>query len=114
MSPIGRCLGVLSSGDQKKIIAVTLIQICMGALDLLGVVAIGLLGALSVCGLQSHSPGDRISAALRLLNISHLNFQSQDDYLYKVYRALCPDVNPPNAQSEKNLLRQETIPARMI
>ena len=77
MSPIGRCLGVLSSGDQKKIIAVTLIQICMGALDLLGVVAIGLLGALSVSGLQSHSPGDRISAALRLLNISHLNFQSQ-------------------------------------
>ncbi len=68
---------VLSRADQKKVIAVTLIQICMGALDLLGVVAIGLLGALSVTGLQAHSPGDRVSSALRLLHISHSTFQTQ-------------------------------------
>lgn len=49
----------------------------MGALDLLGVVAIGLLGALSVTGLQSHKPGDRVSSALRVLHISGSSFQTQ-------------------------------------
>ena len=68
---------VLSRDDQKKVIAVTLIQISMGVLDLLGVVAIGLLGALSVTGLQSHNPGNRVSAALRVLHISHSTFQTQ-------------------------------------
>jgi len=67
----------LSSADQKKIIAVTVIQISMGLLDLLGVVAIGLLGALSVTGLQSDTPGNRVSAALRFLHISNVTFQTQ-------------------------------------
>lgn len=49
----------------------------MGALDLLGVVAIGLLAALSVTGLQSHEPGDRVSSALRVLHISSSSFQTQ-------------------------------------
>ena len=68
---------VLSRSDQGKVIAVAIVQICMGALDLLGVVAIGLLGALSVTGLQSHTPGDRVSSALRVLHISESPFQSQ-------------------------------------
>ena len=49
----------------------------MGALDLLGVVAIGLLGALSVTGLQSNAPGDRVGSALKLLHISESSFQTQ-------------------------------------
>ncbi len=49
----------------------------MGALDLLGVLAIGLLGALSVTGLQSRNPGDRMSALLKLLHISNESFQTQ-------------------------------------
>jgi ABC-type multidrug transport system fused ATPase/permease subunit len=49
----------------------------MGALDLLAVVAIGLLGGLSVSGLQSLKPGDQVSAALRILHISDLTFQTQ-------------------------------------
>lgn len=68
---------VLSRSDQGKVIAVAIVQICMGALDLLGVVAIGLLGALSVTGLQSHTPGDRVSSALRVLHISESPFQTQ-------------------------------------
>ena len=54
-----------------------MIQIFMGALDLLGVLAIGLLGALSVTGLQSRNPGDRMSALLKLLHISNESFQTQ-------------------------------------
>lgn len=68
---------VLSRTDQKKVVAVAILQIFMGALDLLGVVAIGLLGALSVTGLQSHEPGDRVSSALRILHISESTFQTQ-------------------------------------
>lgn len=68
---------VLSRGDQRKVIAVAILQICLGALDLLGVVAIGLLGALSVTGLQSNQPGDRVSSALRILHISESPFQTQ-------------------------------------
>ena len=68
---------VLSRSDQGKVIAVAIVQICMAALDLLGVVAIGLLGALSVTGLQSNPPGDRVASALRLLHISESSFQTQ-------------------------------------
>jgi ABC-type multidrug transport system fused ATPase/permease subunit len=68
---------VLSRSDQGKVIAVAILQICMAALDLLGVVAIGLLGALSVTGLQSNQPGERVSSALRVLHISESPFQIQ-------------------------------------
>jgi ABC-type multidrug transport system fused ATPase/permease subunit len=76
-STLGRSMQVLSREDQKKLFAVAVLQICLSALDLLGVIAIGLLGALSVTGLQSQNPGDRVSGALDLLQISDLSFQSQ-------------------------------------
>lgn len=77
VSAIGRSMSVLSKGDQKKVLAVVLLQMLLGLLDLLGVVAIGLLGALSVTGLQSRQPGDRVSAALNMLHISEVSFQTQ-------------------------------------
>lgn len=76
-SAIGRSLRVLSRRDQGKVLAIAFLQICMGFLDLLGVIAIGLLGALSVTGLQSNQPGDRINSALDVLHLSNLSFQNQ-------------------------------------
>jgi ABC-type multidrug transport system fused ATPase/permease subunit len=76
-SGIRRTINVLSKADQYKIVLVVGIQILMGILDLLGVLAIGLLGALSVSGIQSGKPGDRVSAALDLLHISNMTFQAQ-------------------------------------
>lgn len=76
-SSLGRAIMVLSRTDQRKVIAVTILQIFMGGLDLLGVIAIGLLGALSVTGLQSAKPGDRVEAALRVLQIQDETFQNQ-------------------------------------
>ena len=75
--PLGRAIKVLSPGDRRKIIVVTFLQILMGGLDLLGVIAIGLLGALSVTGLQSGTPGNRVSAALEVLHIEGAAFQTQ-------------------------------------
>ena len=75
--PLGRAVKVLSRADRRKLIAVTALQVLMGGLDLLGVIAIGLLGALSVSGLQSRPPGDRVSAALEVLHIQDYSFENQ-------------------------------------
>ena len=76
-SPLGRAINVLSRTDRRKIFAITVLQILMAGLDLLGVIAIGLLGALSVTGLQSSAPGNRVSAALKILHIQNESFQRQ-------------------------------------
>ena len=76
-STVGRSMRILSKTDQLKLIAAALLQVSMGVLDLLGVVAIGLLGALSVTGLKSEHPGDRVGSALSLLHISNFSFQVQ-------------------------------------
>ena len=72
-----RCLRVLSRRDQRKVLAIAFLQICMGFLDLLGVIVIGILGALSVNGLQSNQPSERVNSALHLLQLSNLSFQNQ-------------------------------------
>lgn len=76
-STIGRSARVLSANDRRKIVAVAILQICLGALDLLGVLVIGLLGALSVTGVQSTQPGSRVNSILQLLRISEESFQTQ-------------------------------------
>lgn len=76
-SPIGKSIAILTYTDQRKILAVTVLQVSMGVLDLLGVVAIGLLGALSVTGLQAHETGNRITWALDVLQLSNLPIQKQ-------------------------------------
>jgi ABC-type multidrug transport system fused ATPase/permease subunit len=76
-STIRRSLGVLSKLDQRKLLAVTFLQILLSALDLLGIVAIGLLGALSATGLQSQEPGNRVGLALRILHLAEMSFQTQ-------------------------------------
>jgi ABC-type multidrug transport system fused ATPase/permease subunit len=76
-STVSRSMRILSHADQKKLIAISILQVCLGALDLLGVIAIGLLGALSVTGLQSLEPGTRVSTVLESLHISGFSFQLQ-------------------------------------
>jgi ABC-type multidrug transport system fused ATPase/permease subunit len=80
-SRLRRSFSVLSKSDQRKIGIVSLMQVLMGLLDLLGVVAIGLLGALSVTGLQSRQPGDRVTYALEILGIENFSFQAQATFL---------------------------------
>ena len=74
---IGRSARVLSRSDRRKTIAVAILQIGLGALDLLGVAAIGVLGALAVSGVESRQPGNRVNAVLKLLHLSNSSFQTQ-------------------------------------
>jgi len=53
----------------------------MGLLDLIGIAIIGVLGALAVSGVESHQPGNRVSAVLKLIGLSHSKFQTQAAYL---------------------------------
>lgn len=76
-NPLGRAIKILSPMDRRKILGITILQVLMGGLDLLGVVAVGLLGAISVAGLQSDNPGNRVNSALEILQIQDATFQIQ-------------------------------------
>jgi ABC-type multidrug transport system fused ATPase/permease subunit len=72
-----RSARVLNSRDRVNILFVVGIQIFLGLLDLLGVAIIGLLGALSLNGVQSRPPGDRVSAFLSTVGLLNESFQTQ-------------------------------------
>ena len=76
-----RSMRILSRYDQKKLLGITIIQVFMGILDLAGVIMVGLLGALSVSGIQSNKPGNRVNSALEILQISNATFQTQASIL---------------------------------
>ena len=76
-SVVGRSVRVLSPRDRRRVIAVILLQVLFGLLDLAGVAVIGVLGALTVTGIQSSSVGERVFAVLKLLNIEQMSFQDQ-------------------------------------
>jgi ATP-binding cassette subfamily C protein len=67
----------LSLKDQKLVFAVLLIQVFLGLLDLAGVVIVGLLGSLAISGVGSNQPGDRVSAFLKLSQLSDNSLQFQ-------------------------------------
>ena len=76
-STLRGCLEVFSTKDKQKIFAVILIQILLGALDLLGVVLVGIIGALAVTGIQSGTPGNRVTRALELFGLQDMTLQQQ-------------------------------------
>lgn len=76
-SIISRSIRVLSISDRKKILGVIAIQISFGLLDLAGVGLVGVLGALAITGSQSKEPGNRVTEALRILNLENQPLQTQ-------------------------------------
>lgn len=68
---------VLPNGDNKKIVAVIIVQIALSFLDLIGVALIGIVGAISITGIQNQNPGNKTSQFLDFLNLSDLNFYTQ-------------------------------------
>ena len=74
---ISDCLGILSKRDQHKYIQVVVIQMLLGVLDLMGVAVIGVIGLVTIKGVQSQESS---GAAFRFLNFAGLSdntFQSQ-------------------------------------
>jgi len=76
-SGLGRSFYILPQSDQRKLIAVSILLVFMGILDLLGVMAIGLLSALSVTGIQSQPPVGNILYILEIMGIADNSFEFQ-------------------------------------
>ena len=72
---------VLEVRHKRKLYFLSAIQVALGVLDLLGVAVFGVLGALTVTGVQSTAPTERVQQVLSLLHIQNLSFQSQSAIL---------------------------------
>lgn len=75
--PFGKALKVLPKSDQRKIFYVVFIQIFLGLLDLIGVGLIGVLGALTVTGIESAQASPRITQLMNFLHLQDFSFQNQ-------------------------------------
>ena len=76
-SALYRTLQLLSKRDRLKLYLMTIAQVLSGVLDLIGVVLIGALGALSIQGIESRHAGNQVSKILNFLNIQNFRFQKQ-------------------------------------
>ncbi len=76
-NPLMRIFHVLDRRARRRVLWILLFQVLLGFLDLLGVLAIGLLGTLSIAGLQSKAPSSQIEKILNFTGLSNLGFEKQ-------------------------------------
>lgn len=80
-STVRKSINALPAKDRPKIVLVSILQVGLGFLDLLGIAAIGVLGALTVTGIASKEPGNRVQGVLEMIGISDFSFQNQVAFL---------------------------------
>lgn len=68
---------VLTKSEIRKFLAVSLIQIILGFVDLLAIGLVGILGTLAITGISTNTPGDKVLLVLRLLQIENSTLQTQ-------------------------------------
>ena len=76
-SSIRHVIKLFSKTDRVKLGLLVVVQILLSALDLVGVLIIGVMGSLSVRGLVEQQPGNRIISLLTFLGIADLTLQRQ-------------------------------------
>lgn len=76
-SVLAKSFRLISPIDRRKTILSTLIQVISGVLDLIGVAMIGALGALTIAGLNSKGPGNRLNSALKFMGLENFSYQDQ-------------------------------------
>ena len=72
-----KSLSLLNKGEKQKLGLITAVQVFSSFLDLVGVAVVGVLGAITVIGLGSGTPGDRVSIFLRALRLENSTLQTQ-------------------------------------
>lgn len=87
MTSLGQALRLLNKSERTRLFLVAVFQFFTGILDLLGIVMVGGLAALSINGINSREPGDRVSKLLELLKIQDWSFESQ--VLFLTISATC-------------------------
>ena len=68
---------LLSRSDQNKLAVILIFQILVSFLDVIGIALIGVIGALTVSGIQSGKPVGKISEILNLMHVGNQTFQVQ-------------------------------------
>jgi ABC-type multidrug transport system fused ATPase/permease subunit len=68
---------ILSPKDKKKLYLVSILQMGLSVLDLVGVTLIGVIGALTISGLRSQTPTGRVGELLSFLGLDGFTFQTQ-------------------------------------
>lgn len=76
-SMVRRSVMILAPSDRKKVLLVILIYLFLGVLDIAAVFVLGLVGSLSVSGISSNRPGDRVLSFLDFLGVSDSSLQNQ-------------------------------------
>lgn len=72
-----QCLQLFSAREKRIVMVIALIQMSLTILDVIAVALISLLGALAVTGIQSQSPGTRVTKFLEIVGLEEIEFQSQ-------------------------------------
>jgi ABC-type multidrug transport system fused ATPase/permease subunit len=72
-----KSVNVLNRNEKARVSAIAVIQIANSLLDLIGVALIGVLGALTISGMQSKKQGPLVSGVLNFLNIDNFSLQAQ-------------------------------------
>ena len=68
---------VLSPRDKKRLYLVSVLQIGLSILDLIGVTLIGVIGALTISGVRSQAPTGKVGTLLAYLGLDGFTFQAQ-------------------------------------
>jgi len=76
-SILARAVNNLDVKSRKKYFLYLCCQVALSLLDLLGLVCIGALAALSISGVQSETPGSRVSRVINALGLDGFSFQSK-------------------------------------
>lgn len=76
-SILGRSLKLLTRADRFKLAILTVVQVLLSFLDLLGIAIIGLLGSLAVSGIQSNQPVGRVASLLKFIQLQDHSLQYQ-------------------------------------
>jgi ABC-type multidrug transport system fused ATPase/permease subunit len=74
---ISECFNLLARKDKIKLAYAIAAQILLSTLDLLGIALVGILGALSINGIKSNSPGDKTLQVLKLFHLENSTIQVQ-------------------------------------
>ncbi len=72
-----RSIKLLTKRDKRILFVVAVVQSGLGFLDLIGVALIGVLGALSISGIQSKSPSSRVAGIIDFLQLDQFSLQAQ-------------------------------------
>jgi len=72
-----RSFKILDQHSRKKILVISALQIIVSIFDLFAVVTVGIIGTLSIFGIQSAEPSSKVQRLLRTLGIQDFNLQTQ-------------------------------------